>query len=183
MFTGATTEKWLGEIAESFGAGKIESSGTDDKADDKTDDKATENTNTFFQRASDVARRQLGTGALKLVWPTMGEVRDSNLGYATGGSIPGKVDNITCAHVRSRLHRWRPPTNHGSERPLPTVTDPAGRGKVMPHVKTFARVAKESDDLAWVIVGSHNLSGAAWGKLEKNGSQVSFFLFPYGQLE
>jgi len=113
----------------------------------------------------------------------MGEVRDSNLGYATGGSIPGKVDNITCAHVRSRLHRWRPPTNHGSERPLPTVIDPAGRGKVMPHVKTFARVAKESDDLAWVIVGSHNLSGAAWGKLEKNGSQVSFFLFPYGQLE
>ena len=77
MFTGATTEKWLGEIAESFGAGKIESSGTDDKADDKTDDKATENTNTFFQRASDVARRQLGTGALKLVWPTMCEVRES----------------------------------------------------------------------------------------------------------
>ena len=34
----------------------------------------------------------------------------------------------------------------------------------MPHVKTFARVAKESDDLAWVIVGSHNLSGAAWGE-------------------
>ena len=95
MFTGKTTEKWLGEIAESFGAGKIESSGTDDKADDKTDDKATENTNTFFQRASDVARRQLGTGALKLVWPTMGEVRESNLGYATGGSIPGAVDRIT----------------------------------------------------------------------------------------
>ena len=85
----------MGEIAESFGAGKIESSGTDDKADDKTDDKATENTNTFFQRASDVARRQLGTGALKLVWPTMGEVRDSNLGYATGGSIPGEDGTIS----------------------------------------------------------------------------------------
>ena len=93
------------------------------------------------------------------------------------------VEKITCEHVRSRLHRWRPPTNHGSDQPLPAVTDPAGRGKVMPHIKTFARVAKESDDLAWVIVGSHNLSGAAWGKLEKNGSQVSFFLFPYGQLE
>ena len=53
----------------------------------------------------------------------------------------------------------------------------------MPHVKTFARLAKESNDLAWVIVGSHNLSGAAWGRLEKNGSQGSFFLFPYGQLE
>ena len=165
----------MGEIAESFGAGKIESSGTD-KTDDKADDKA----NTFFQRASDVARRQLGTGELKLVWPTMGEVRDSNLGYATGGSIPGMVEKITCEHVRSRLHRWRPPTNHGSDQPLPAVTDPAGRGKVMPHIKTFARVAKESDDLAWVIVGSHNLSGAAWGKLEKNGTQVSFFYFRIG---
>ena len=50
----------------------------------------------------------------------------------------------------------------------------------MPHVKTFSRVAKESDDLAWVIVGSHNLSGAAWGKLEKNGTQVSFFYFRIG---
>ena len=94
MFTGATTEKWLGEIAESFGAGKVESNGTD-KTDDKTDVKATEDTNTFFQRASDVARRRLGTGALKLVWPTMSEVRESNLGYATGGSIPGAVDRIT----------------------------------------------------------------------------------------
>jgi tyrosyl-DNA phosphodiesterase-1 len=99
LFTGKTTEKWLGEIAESFGAGKIESSGTD-KADDKADDKATENTNTFFQRASDVARRQLGTGALKLVWPTMGEVRDSNLGYATGGSIPGTGEFILMSVCR-----------------------------------------------------------------------------------
>ena len=85
----------MGEIAESFGAGKIESSGTD-KDDNKADDKA----NTFFQRASDVARRQLGTGALKLVWPTMGEVRDSNLGYATGGSIPGTGEFILMSVCR-----------------------------------------------------------------------------------
>ena len=52
----------------------------------------------------------------------------------------------------------------------------------MPHVKTFARVAKESNDLAWVIVGSHNLSGAAWGRLEKNGSQIAILSYELGVL-
>ena len=147
----------MGEIAESFGAGKIESSGTD-KADDKADDKATENTNTFFQRASDVARRQLGTGALKLVWPTMGEVRDSNLGYATGGSIPGtgefilipvcmgnSYDIMFCVQwTRSRAITFGPVCTGGGRR---SVADPSDRYRPLPTRPAAGRSCRTSRPL------------------------------------
>ena len=29
------------------------------------------------------------------------------------------------------------------------------------------------DELAWFVLASHNLSGAAWGKLEKKGTQLN----------
>ena len=151
---GATTEKWMGEMARSFGAGGP----------------------------------SLGDGELKLVWPTMGEVRGSNLGYATGGSIPGATDKISREHVRRRLHRWREQYSSDETRPTklpdpPASTDPTGRGRVMPHVKTFARYAPGAPhDLAWVIVGSHNLSGAAWGRLEKNETQIAILSYELGVL-
>ena len=162
---GATTEKWMGEMARSFGAGATE---TDDAND--------------WPGAP-----SLGDGELRLVWPTMGEVRGSNLGYVTGGSIPGATDKISREHVRRRLHRWR--GDVGATRgtkPLdhpPASTDPTGRGRVMPHVKTFARYAPNAPhDLAWVIVGSHNLSGAAWGRLEKNETQIAILSYELGVL-
>ena len=51
------------------------------------------------------------------------------------------------------------------------------RSRVMPHVKTFARYRPEDASVAWVILGSHNLSGAAWGRLEKNGAQVNILSY------
>jgi hypothetical protein len=51
----------------------------------------------------------------------------------------------------------------------------------MPHIKTFLRYApapyapstqQQHHRLAWMIVTSSNLSKAAWGALEKNGSQL-----------
>lgn len=164
---GATTEKWMGEMARSFGAGATE----------------TDDTNEWPGGPS------LGDGELRLVWPTMGEVRGSNLGYVTGGSIPGATDKISREHVRRRLHRWRgggdETTKEGTkllDHP-PASTDPTGRGRVMPHVKTFARYAPNAPhDLAWVIVGSHNLSGAAWGRLEKNETQIAILSYELGVL-
>jgi tyrosyl-DNA phosphodiesterase-1 len=80
--------------------------------------------------------------------------------------------------------------------------EPVGRQAAMPHVKSYARYRStfflalpnrhalritlqlqcavveslsklcRGDDLAWFLLASHNLSGAAWGKLEKKGSQL-----------
>lgn len=164
---GATTEKWMGEMARSFGAGATETGDANEWPGGPC----------------------LGDGELRLVWPTMGEVRGSNLGYVTGGSIPGATDKISREHVRRRLHRWRgggdETTKEGTkllDHP-PASTDPTGRGRVMPHVKTFARYAPNAPhDLAWVIVGSHNLSGAAWGRLEKSETQIAILSYELGVL-
>lgn len=45
------------------------------------------------------------------------------------------------------------------------------RDRAMPHIKTYTRFSK-SGNLAWVLLGSHNLSKAAWGTLQKNKTQL-----------
>ena len=183
---GATTEKWMGEMARSFGAG---AAGSDDAIEKlKFESSFGKSSGNPFSTAAEKGVPSLGDGELKLVWPTMGEVRGSNLGYATGGSIPGATDKISREHVRRRLHRWREQYSSDETRPTklpdpPASTDPTGRGRVMPHVKTFARYAPGAPhDLAWVIVGSHNLSGAAWGRLEKNETQIAILSYELGVL-
>ena len=47
----------------------------------------------------------------------------------------------------------------------------------MPHIKTYARVADDGE-LAWALCTSNNLSQAAWGKLEKGGSQRAHLAAP-----
>ena len=47
----------------------------------------------------------------------------------------------------------------------------------MPHIKTYARVADDGE-LAWALCTSNNLSQAAWGKLEKGGSQRTHLAAP-----
>lgn len=46
---------------------------------------------------------------------------------------------------------------------------------MIPHLKVFivTNCKSEIDDDTIIYMGSHNMSMAAWGKLEKNGSQLS----------
>ena len=46
------------------------------------------------------------------------------------------------------------------------------RRRAMPHIKSYMRVAKDGCQLAWFILTSANMSGAAWGKLQKGDSQL-----------
>jgi tyrosyl-DNA phosphodiesterase-1 len=70
--------------------------------------------------------------------------------------------------------------------------EPAGRQSAMPHIKSYTRYlppgnssndssshtqqqqgpAAAGAELAWCVVASHNLSKAAWGSLQKGGSQL-----------
>ena len=61
-------------------------------------------------------------------------------------------------------------------RPCPEAKpDPAL--EQVPHIKTYARVADDGE-LAWALCTSNNLSQAAWGKLEKGGSQRAHLAAP-----
>ena len=65
--------------------------------------------------------------------------------------------------------------------PRPAIDkDPWGRARSMPHIKTYLRhgndKGKEADrEIAWLFLSSYNFSGAAWGRLEKNKTQLHLF--------
>jgi tyrosyl-DNA phosphodiesterase-1 len=56
----------------------------------------------------------------------------------------------------------------------------SGREKVPPHIKTFTR--HNGNDAAWFLVTSSNLSKAAWGELQKSGSQMLIRNYEIGVL-
>lgn len=93
---------------------------------------------------------------LQIVWPTEQEVRESLEGWSAGRSIPGPTKNLVKPHVGRNLHRFDGGT--------------AGRQRAMPHMKSYTRY--QGEHLAWTLIGSHNLSGAAWGVLQGGGTKL-----------
>ncbi|KAI3435989.1 hypothetical protein D9Q98_002047 [Chlorella vulgaris] len=107
-----------------------------------------------------------GPSGLHLVWPTVVEVRNSMEGWFAGGSIPGPSKNVNRPFLRPYFCRW------GGE--------VCGRQRAMPHIKTYLRY--RGGEVAWLYVGSHNLSKAAWGQLQKHGSQLMVRSYELGVL-
>ncbi|RKO84706.1 tyrosyl-DNA phosphodiesterase I, partial [Blyttiomyces helicus] len=106
---------------------------------------------------------------LRLVFPTVEDVRTSIDGWASGGSIPFKSDNWDKqeSYMRPLLCSWR--------------AEKAGRKHASPHIKTYARIS-ETGTLSWFLVTSSNLSKAAWGAVQKNGAQLEIKSFELGVL-
>eukprot|EP00158_Paraphelidium_tribonemae_P009787 Partr_v1_DN28966_c1_g1_i1_m25842 putative tyrosylDNA phosphodiesterase len=108
--------------------------------------------------------------AIKLVFPTVSNVRDSLEGYAAGGSIPFDVKNYRkqSNYMLPVLHEWR--------------AEHCRRSRAMPHIKTYCRFNNSFTELRWFILTSANLSKAAWGALEKKSSQLMIRNFELGVL-
>uniref|UniRef100_UPI00358E0789 tyrosyl-DNA phosphodiesterase 1 isoform X2 n=1 Tax=Myxine glutinosa TaxID=7769 RepID=UPI00358E0789 len=106
---------------------------------------------------------------LHLVYPSVDNVRTSLEGYPAGGSFPyGQQTAQKQPWLRSYLHRWQ--------------ADVSGRTRAMPHIKTYLRMRPDSSEIAWFMVTSANLSKAAWGALEKNGTQLMIRSYELGVL-
>jgi len=121
-------------------------------------------------------------GGTRFVWPTMEEVRTSTKGYIMGGSIPGRLQNVWEGDAKKLLQplycRFSSASLADSRSGIDR--DPWGRGRAMPHIKTFLRHV--GTEIAWLFLSSFNLSGAAWGKLEKNDSQLHIMSYEMGVL-
>mmetsp|Transcript_14027 Transcript_14027/g.56490 ORF Transcript_14027/g.56490 Transcript_14027/m.56490 type:complete len:518 (-) Transcript_14027:2629-4182(-) len=102
---------------------------------------------------------------VQLVWPTVEQVRTSLAGYSAGGSLPCPQRNLK-PFLSPLFHRW-----DGSE---------SNRKEAMPHIKTYLR--HSDGKLHFFMLTSANLSGAAWGKLEKGGSQLLVRSYELGVL-
>ena len=90
---------------------------------------------------------------LKLVYPTVDEIRDSVEGYRGGGSVPGNRKNTSKDCLRPLYHKWS-----SSE------SNPLHKPHNVPHIKTFYQLTDNETSMEWFCLTSHNLSKAAWGE-------------------
>ncbi|XP_076834000.1 tyrosyl-DNA phosphodiesterase 1 isoform X1 [Brachyhypopomus gauderio] len=103
------------------------------------------------------------------VYPSVDNVRTSLEGYPAGGSLPYSIQTAQKQlWLHSYFHHWKAET--------------CGRSSAMPHIKIYTRASPDYSQLAWFLVTSANLSKAAWGALEKNGSQMMVRSYELGVL-
>eukprot|EP01060_Flectonema_neradi_P024625 TRINITY_DN33541_c0_g1_i1.p1 TRINITY_DN33541_c0_g1~~TRINITY_DN33541_c0_g1_i1.p1 ORF type:complete len:556 (+),score=60.12 TRINITY_DN33541_c0_g1_i1:37-1704(+) len=102
---------------------------------------------------------------VKMVWPTVDEVRRSLEGYNAGACIPGTASNVDkLESLIGPFYKWGgTPREHAA-----------------PHIKTYTSICELSGIAAWSCLTSANLSGAAWGRLEKKGSQLYIMHYELG---
>ena len=119
---------------------------------------------------------------IRLVFPTTAEVRDSLQGWASGHTLPchdTRPVKAVLAELKAEERRTRPEYNACMCR----WSGGGERARVVPHLKTFTRCAdgdvgrgggggggSHDSSVPWVVVGSHNLSKAAWGEIGNCGS-------------
>lgn len=101
-----------------------------------------------------------GICSVKLVYPTVDDVRNSINGYTSGGSIFMKKqkpkDLQQLDYIRPMLCRWK--------------GEKTRRGRAAPHIKTYTRVSKDNEKIRWFLLTSANLSKQAWGSLHQKDS-------------
>lgn len=106
---------------------------------------------------------------LKLVYPTVDNVRCSLEGYPAGASLPYSIKVASKQpYLRGFLYQWK--------------SEVAGRSEASPHIKTYMRLSPEGGAIAWFLVTSANLSKAAWGCFEKKGVQLMIRSYELGVL-
>ncbi|NWW85117.1 TYDP1 phosphodiesterase, partial [Rhynochetos jubatus] len=106
---------------------------------------------------------------IHLVYPTVNNVRQSLEGYPAGGSLPYSIQTAQKQlWLHSYFHKWS--------------AEISGRSHAIPHIKTYMRTSPDFQKIAWFLVTSANLSKAAWGALEKNGTQLMIRSYELGVL-
>ncbi|CAI2166709.1 13450_t:CDS:10 [Funneliformis geosporum] len=125
-------------------------------------------------------QNQCSDPEIKLVYPTVENVRDSLEGWTAGQALPFSHENYLKQkyYMQKYLYKWK--------------AIEAGRDRAMPHIKTYSRMkimpnltTNNSDsnaDIAWFLLTSSNLSKAAWGTLQKKNKQLMIRSYELGVL-
>jgi tyrosyl-DNA phosphodiesterase 1 len=98
----------------------------------------------------------------ELVYPTYDEIAASVEGVMGGASVPGSTRNVSKPFLQTLWHRWT------STLPMSRKLLTGNKGKHVPHIKTYYQVDEENEGMLWFMIGSQNLSKAAWGE-QQNG--------------
>lgn len=94
---------------------------------------------------------------LRIIYPCVEDVRNSNEGYQAGGSLPySNSVAVKQPYLLNFMHKWR--------------SDRLGRSRAMPHIKTYAAFAKDALKPSWLLVTSANLS-----KVQFSSNSFAYF--------
>ncbi|KAG8189466.1 hypothetical protein JTE90_018119 [Oedothorax gibbosus] len=109
------------------------------------------------------------SSCIKLVYPSVDNVRNSLEGYPAGASLPYSIKVAQKQpYLKSFMHQWK--------------SEKMGRSDASPHIKTYLRLSPDNSKMAWFLVTSANLSKAAWGSMEKKGTQFMIRSYELGVL-
>ncbi|XP_053601935.1 probable tyrosyl-DNA phosphodiesterase [Plodia interpunctella] len=106
---------------------------------------------------------------LKLIYPSLDNVRGSHDGLLGGGCLPYAAD----AHAKQTwlvqyLYQWRAVSSH--------------RNRAMPHIKSYTRTSPDNKMAAYYLLTSGNVSKAAWGSINKGNSALRLMSYEAGVL-
>ncbi|KAF5828070.1 hypothetical protein DUNSADRAFT_18267 [Dunaliella salina] len=118
-----------------------------------------------LRKAKPVQPKPLTPDAAYFVWPSYEGIRSSVGGWSSGGNV-----HATTANMEKDGKFLFPLLHHFSG-------EAASRAECMPHMKSFCRF--KGQQLAYAIVGSHNLSIAAWGGPPRKDSQDVLMIRSY----
>jgi tyrosyl-DNA phosphodiesterase-1 len=141
--------------------------------------------------------KALDSVATRIIVPTEEEVRTSIEGWRGGISLP-IYQKVSIPAISANLHRFTPNFLLGTDAPTETpapfhweievqhfknASETSGRHRATPHIKSYAAVAPSdagSSHLHWLCVTSSNLSKAAWGEWQLNGTQYMIRSYELG---
>ena len=108
---------------------------------------------------------------LKVVFPSVDNVRTSLEGYPAGASIPySSATRAKQPWFDNFCHQWK--------------AEHAGRCEAAPHIKSYFRISPYDTNirLPWFLLTSANMSKAAWGALQKKDTQLMIRSYELGVL-
>ncbi|ETV85700.1 hypothetical protein, variant [Aphanomyces astaci] len=153
---GSLDEKWIGEFYKSFVPGSAATSSATSMSQRVGKKKPTPTS--YFPSPAQ----------LHCIWPSVAAVQNSNEGWEAGRSLPCALKNLK-PFLHKYLRLWDPPAE-------------LYRKHAMPHIKSYATIDPTTRSLDFVLLTSANFSKAAWGAVEKGGTQLKIRSYELGVL-
>lgn len=106
---------------------------------------------------------------LKVIYPSLENVRQSHDGLLGGGCLPYAADAHTKQMwLKDFLYQWKATSTH--------------RDRAMPHIKCYTRTSPDNKMAAFYLLTSANVSKAAWGVINKGNAALRVMSYEAGVL-
>lgn len=122
-----------------------------------------------FTKTKDQPQTLTQPAPLKLIYPSLENVKQSHDGLLGGGCLPYAAEvNNKQLWLKDFLYQWRSKSIY--------------RDKAMPHIKSYTRVSPDGKMAGYYLLTSANISKAAWGSINKGNRALRILSYECGVL-